>query len=79
MNADFYKIHADEAIQRLNEGNARFVAQECQNIDTSIGRLKAFAEKGQRPYAIVVACADSRVITISSAVSSMRQSTWERA
>ncbi|MBR6365984.1 MAG: carbonic anhydrase [Lachnospiraceae bacterium] len=62
MNADFYKVHADEAIQRLNEGNARFVAQECQNIDTSIGRLKAFAEKGQRPYAIVVACADSRVI-----------------
>ncbi len=62
MNADFYKIHAEEAIQRLKEGNARFVAQECQNIDTSVGRLKVFAEKGQRPYAIVVACADSRVI-----------------
>lgn len=62
MNTDFYKIHADEALQRLSEGNARFVAQECQIIDTSIGRLKVFAEKGQRPYAIVVACADSRVI-----------------
>lgn len=62
MNTEFYKIHADEAIRRLSEGNARFVAQECQNIDTSIGRLKVFAEKGQRPYAIVVACADSRVI-----------------
>ncbi|MBO4477913.1 MAG: carbonic anhydrase [Lachnospiraceae bacterium] len=62
MNTDFYKIHADEALQRLSEGNARFVAQECQNIDTSIGRLKVFAQKGQRPYAIIVACADSRVI-----------------
>jgi len=62
MNTEFYKIHAEEAIRRLREGNARFVSQECRRVDTSRGLLKAFAENGQRPYAIVVACADSRVI-----------------
>lgn len=50
----------DEALQRLIDGNARYVANEAINTDHSAGR--AARSIGQQPFAAVVACADSRVV-----------------
>ncbi|WP_121063312.1 carbonic anhydrase [Chachezhania antarctica] len=49
----------EEALQRLMDGNARYVANEAINTDHSVGR-NARAE-GQQPFAAIVSCADSRV------------------
>jgi len=56
-------LTADEALSTLMEGNARFIsgdveqlvanAQPARRLDTGIN--------GQKPYAIVVTCADSRL------------------
>jgi carbonic anhydrase len=52
-------IHAREALERLREGNRRFVA------DTPGGALhtvrRASLLDGQMPFAIVLGCSDSRV------------------
>lgn len=45
-----------ELRQRLMEGHARYIEQ------SDAGRRRDTAERGQHPYAIVVACSDSRVI-----------------
>ena len=50
----------EEALQRLKDGNARYVANNPVNTDHTAGRL-ARAE-GQAPFAAIVACADSRVV-----------------
>lgn len=49
----------DEAIGRLQEGNARFVAGEMENCDLR-EQVKATAG-GQAPFAAIVGCIDSRV------------------
>ena len=46
---------------RLLAGNRRYLAGETAGIISSAARLET-AEHGQHPYAIVVACSDSRVI-----------------
>ena len=54
-------ITVSEALQRLREGNARFVANDtvrnAQHYTVSREQLVA----GQDPFAIVVGCSDSRV------------------
>lgn len=50
----------DEALQRLIDGNARYVANTAINTDHSAGR--AARSMGQQPFAAIVACADSRVV-----------------
>ncbi|MGV0911656.1 carbonic anhydrase [Martelella sp. FOR1707] len=50
----------DEAIQRLMDGNARYVANTPNNADHSVTRNTRAA--GQSPFAAIVACADSRVV-----------------
>ncbi len=50
----------DEALQRLVEGNKRYVEGTPNNIDHSAGRYSR--SQGQQPFAAVVACSDSRVI-----------------
>ncbi len=49
------------ALQRLEIGNARFVANESA-LDITSARRRELS-KGQDPYAIVLGCADSRVPT----------------
>jgi len=54
------KVTADEALQRLIEGNQRFMRGEIHFPWT---REDIFARlaKEQRPYAMILGCADSRV------------------
>ncbi|MBS9477666.1 carbonic anhydrase [Ancylobacter sp. VKM B-3255] len=51
---------ADEALKRLKDGNARYVANAPVNTDHSAGRTSR--SMGQQPFAAVVTCADSRVV-----------------
>ena len=50
----------DQALERLREGNRRFVADQPAQVDISTRRRLELA-KGQRPFAALVGCADSRV------------------
>jgi len=52
-------VSPDEALQRLMDGNARYVANQPINTDHSAGR--ASRAQGQQPFAAIVSCADSRV------------------
>jgi carbonic anhydrase len=51
---------ADEALARLVAGNKRFVAGKARFPTVQKDVLAALA-KGQRPYATIVGCSDSRV------------------
>ncbi|HEY8539133.1 MAG TPA: carbonic anhydrase [Steroidobacteraceae bacterium] len=54
-------ISAQEALERLREGNARFVsAQRHHDALTSEQRRRKVAA-GQEPFAIILGCSDSRV------------------
>ena len=53
-------IHAEQALKRLQDGNARFVAGQSKHPhETSDWRHDL--EKEQHPYAVVIGCSDSRV------------------
>jgi len=52
-------VDPDEALKRLQEGNARYVANTATNKDFSAGRMARAA--GQAPFAAILGCADSRV------------------
>ncbi len=62
MSQNRNSIPAEEALQMLKDGNARFVAG-LRSVESMIRSrdLLELAEKGQKPFAIVLACADSRV------------------
>ena len=51
---------ADEALARLVDGNTRFVRGEAR-FPTIQKEILAELAKGQRPYATVLGCSDSRV------------------
>lgn len=53
-------ISAREALQRLREGNLRFVSGQSSDIPTSPSRRRELAA-GQEPFAIILGCSDSRV------------------
>ena len=57
-----YRITADEARRKLEEGNLEYVYTNRFMCDTSLDHLKKFSEKGQQPYAIIITCSDSRVV-----------------
>lgn len=52
-------VNGDEALKRLVEGNARYVAGQLSERDFSAGRAARAAS--QSPFASIVSCADSRV------------------
>src|SRR3954467_4388964 len=59
-NDDDPPVGADEAIVRLMEGNARFLRNEPRFPRASTEVL-ADLVKGQRPFAAILGCSDSRV------------------
>lgn len=50
----------DQALQTLMDGNKRFVTRKRQNPNQGLSRLQEVA-KGQKPFAAILGCADSRV------------------
>jgi len=54
------KLSSDEALNMLREGNARFVAGTEQKPNQDRQRRSVTALQGQRPFAAVLACSDSR-------------------
>lgn len=65
-NKSQYKVedvkitNADEALERLKDGNKRFVEDKSELINVTKERREQL-EEGQSPYAVVVSCSDSRV------------------
>jgi carbonic anhydrase len=52
---------AENVIEELITGNKRFLeGRSTRSSDSSLRRLKDFAEKGQFPKAIILCCSDSR-------------------
>lgn len=61
MTASYQPIHtADEALNRLREGNARFAAGRA-TFPTVQKEVLAELAKAQQPYATILGCSDSRV------------------
>lgn len=55
-------VTAAEALQRLEQGNARFVAGRLSPATPSaIAARREETARGQKPFAIIVGCSDSRV------------------
>jgi carbonic anhydrase len=53
-------LNPDDALQKLVEGNQRFVQHQPQYPDQSKARLQEVAQ-AQHPFATILSCADSRV------------------
>ena len=53
-------LKADDALQRLKAGNARFVAGMTR-FPTMRKEILAELAKGQHPYATILSCSDSQV------------------
>jgi len=54
------RVTADEALERLREGNRRFASGRPAYPRHDLAHLRAVAREGQRPFATVVGCSDSR-------------------
>jgi carbonic anhydrase len=52
---------AEEAKKLLEEGNKRFIEDKAAKQDISSEKRKTLSTKGQKPFAIIVSCSDSRV------------------
>ena len=55
-------IPYQDALQRLKDGNRRYVENSGYIGDISKDRREDAARNGQHPYAAIVSCSDSRVI-----------------
>lgn len=55
-------LSAKEAMERLKEGNRRYLEASSNPGDISAIIRKKTCDEGQSPYAIVISCADSRAI-----------------
>ncbi len=51
----------DAALQRLAEGNKRFVKSHVTHRPLTIKEMREELAQGQKPYAIILSCSDSRV------------------
>lgn len=54
-------MNAKEVLQSLKEGNKRFVSDCCDRPNSNMERVKSLTG-GQSPHAIILSCADSRVV-----------------
>ena len=55
-------VPADEALARLRAGNRIYVEALDHERDLSPERIQDLFERGQKPFATVITCADSRVV-----------------
>ena len=55
------RIAPDEALRMLQKGNARYMSGGLERPNLGQGRRTLTAMQGQRPFAAVLACSDSRV------------------
>lgn len=54
-------VSPDEALQKLMDGNKNYVENKLSNDARSDGATRTSLAKGQKPYAIILTCSDSRV------------------
>ena len=54
-------IGADEALNKLLDGNKRFVESKMSACGETTAATREKLAKGQKPYAIILSCSDSRV------------------
>jgi carbonic anhydrase len=55
-------VSADEALKRLMQGNARFVSGHMTYAAYAhVAETRGAVAKGQRPFAVIIGCSDSRV------------------
>lgn len=59
---ELYTYTAEEAKKRLIAGNEKYTAAKASYIDVSEEVLIKARRYGQKPYAIIITCSDSRVI-----------------
>ncbi|MCR5774226.1 MAG: carbonic anhydrase [Lachnospiraceae bacterium] len=52
----------NKIIQKLRDGNRKYLTAKVNDGDISESIRKDTADNGQHPYAVVVACSDSRVV-----------------
>jgi carbonic anhydrase len=55
------EVKPEDAIQRLIEGNGRFMAGKSSHPNITTERRQDTTKNGQHPFATVVSCSDSRV------------------
>ena len=55
-------ISPKDALEKLKEGNKRYITAEFNTSDVSQLKRVETLDKGQAPYAIIITCSDSRVI-----------------
>ncbi len=62
MSNQSNQISATEALNKLKEGNVKYLDATSNPGDISALVRKKTCEEGQFPYAVVITCSDSRVI-----------------
>lgn len=60
MEKDY--VSASDALERLKAGNAVYINSRTCGGDVSPEIRTLTSEKGQKPYAVIIGCSDSRVI-----------------
>jgi len=61
MDDATFEVAWTDALGRLREGNARYAAGRSEHPRGDAARRMETAEQGQRPFAALVSCSDSRV------------------
>ena len=61
-HAPIKNLSADDALEKLKRGNLLYLDSKTGSGDISPKKRYDTCENGQQPYAIVIACSDSRVI-----------------
>ena len=55
-------ISAEAALKRLKDGNSAYINAKTGSGDVSPETRLAASKYGQKPYAVIIACSDSRVV-----------------